>query len=104
MFDVSPISVTELLLSVRVDEQCDGKHVTVGGPMSKLLAGHALDTRFERATTLIGPVIPALKSTSRRAILTVAIPIAESGDGATITMRGMVILALDAICLGAVAL
>jgi hypothetical protein len=104
MFDVRPVSVTELLLRVTVDEQRDGKHVTVDGLMSKLFAGRALDTRFEWVTTLIGPVIPALRSTSRRAILTVAILIAESGVGAMITMRGTVILVLDAIHLGAVAL
>ncbi len=104
MFDVCPISFTELLLSVTVDEQRDGQHVTVGGLMSKLLAGCALDTRFEWPTTLIGPVIPALGGTSRRAVLTVAIPIAKPGGGATITMQGMVILVLDAIHLEAVAL
>jgi hypothetical protein len=87
-----------------VNEQHDGKHVAVGGLMSKSLAGRALDTRFERPMTLIRPVIPALGGTSRRAVLTVATPIAKPGDSATITMRGTVILVLDAIHLGAVAL
>jgi hypothetical protein len=104
MFDVHPINFTELLLSVMVDEQRDGKHVAVGGLMSKLLAGHVLDTGFEWPTTLIGPVIPALGGTSQRAVLTVAIPIAKPGGVAMITMQGTVILALNAIHLGAVAL
>jgi hypothetical protein len=104
MLNVHPISFTELLLSVMVDEQRNGKHVAVGGLMSKLLAGHALDTGFEQPTTLIGPVIPALGGTSQKAVLTVAIPIAKPGGVATITMWGTVILALNAIHLGAVAL
>jgi hypothetical protein len=102
MFDVCPIIFTELLLSVTVNKQRDGEHVAVGGLMSKSLAGRALDTRFEWLTTLIGPVIPALGGTSRRVVLTVAIPIAKTGGGITITMRGMVILVLDATHLGAV--
>ena len=72
--------------------------------MSKSLAGRKLDTRFEWLTALIGPVIPAMGGTSRRAVLMAAIQIPKPGGGTTITMQGTVILVLDVIHLGVVTL
>jgi hypothetical protein len=104
MFNVRLISLTELLLSVTVNEQRDGKNVAVGSLMSKSLADRELDTRFEWLTALIGPVIPAMGGTSWRAVLMAAIQIPKPGGGTTITMQGTVILALDANHLGVVTL